>query len=340
LLLQVKNLSVYYRKRGEFLRRSNAYLRAVEDVSFSIERGSSFGLVGESGAGKSTVCMCVAGLIKPSHGQVIFDGQDVSKMDRPARKRFHLRVQMIFQNPISSFDPRWTVRQILREPLDHLYKRESSDDKMFKLLELVGLNSRFLHRYPHQMSGGQNQRIAIARALAMEPDLLILDEATSGLDVSVQAQIINLLIKLQKELNLSYLLVSHDLGLVSYVSDQVGVMYLGKIVEQGHSSQIFGDPWHPYTKILLSSSKFDLKTFSDLKGEPTSLDKIPRGCRFHPRCRFATQICSHEEPRFDERFGHEVYCHHWNEILNDDLSSIPQNTKSVYHNAGSDFSRI
>ncbi|HZW57586.1 MAG TPA: ABC transporter ATP-binding protein [Nitrososphaerales archaeon] len=318
-MLSVNNLSVHYSRRRGFLSRAREHIRAVDGISFEIESSKTFGLVGESGAGKSTVGMCVAGLTRPTGGQILFDGADVWKLKGQARMRFHQQVQMIFQNPISSLDPRWTVKQIISEPLLRLSKdNERSEGKIIDLLGLVGLNESFLSRYPHQMSGGQNQRVAIARALAMEPRLLVLDEATSGLDVSVQAQIVNLLLKLQKELGFTYLFISHDLGLVSYVSDYVGVMYLGQIIENGDSSLTFTAPRHPYTQVLLASSKFEMDASKSLRGEPPSLTNVPQGCRFHPRCRFATEICREKEPQLESAdLGQKVACHHWSEILND-----------------------
>jgi oligopeptide/dipeptide ABC transporter ATP-binding protein len=315
-IISISHLSIHYPRRGAFFRRKKEYLKAVDDVSFDIESGKTFGLVGESGAGNSTVGMAVAGLLRPTAGRILFDGVDVSTLKGTPSKEFHQKVQMIFQNPISSLDPRWTVRQILTEPLRSVSKirKSNAEERIVDLLGLVGLGENFLSRHPHRMSGGQNQRIAIARALAMNPKLLVLDEATSGLDVSVQAQIINLLMRLQKELGLTYLFISHDLGVVSYVSDYVGVMYLGKLIEKGPAFSIFGDPLHPYSQVLLASSNFEPRARGMLKGEPPSLTHIPPGCRFHPRCAYATEICSEKEPELEKAKEQEVACHHWNEI--------------------------
>ncbi len=315
--------------QGFFLRKRE-YLRAVDGISFEIEAGKTYGLVGESGAGKSTVGLCVAGLIRPTRGRIHFKGEDATSLKGKEMSKFHREVQMIFQNPISSLDPRWTVRQTMREPLQLLSKEKGSDKEIIDLLGLVGLSSQFLSRHPHQMSGGQNQRVAIARALALNPKLLVLDEATSGLDTSVQAQIINLLLRLQKELGLTYLFISHDLGVVSYISDHVGVMYLGKLIEDGPSTPIFSRPLHPYTQVLLASSKLDEEASANLRGEPPSLTHIPSGCRFHPRCAYATQICYETEPMLEMANGEQVACHHWNELVaNPDNRDLQTNLKEV-----------
>jgi len=264
--------------------------------------------------------------MRPTKGRIIFDGEEVESLKGNDRIRYHRKVQMIFQNPISSLDPRWTVRQIIREPLN-LLKVDSSDERIIQYLNLVGLGPNFLSRYPHQISGGQNQRVAIARALALSPKLLVLDEATSGLDTSVQAQIINLLSRLQRELGLTYLFISHDLLLVGYISDSVGVMYLGKLVENGNSSSIFRKPLHPYTQVLLASSNMDEEAASKLQGEPPSLTNLPTGCRFHPRCAFAIRVCAQEEPLPEKATEHEVACFRWKEILT--KPSVSQETTEV-----------
>jgi oligopeptide transport system ATP-binding protein len=248
-LIEVKNLRKYF-NIGE-----NIILRAVDDVSFTINRGETFGLVGESGSGKTTVGRTIMGLYTPTDGQVLLEGSDVHKLKGKERKEFTKKVQMIFQDPYSSLDPRITVGDIIGEGIDifHLYSGQKRTNRIKELLELVGLNDEHASRFPHEFSGGQRQRIGIARALAIEPEFIVCDEPISALDVSIQAQVVNLLIKLQKDLKLTYLFIAHDLSMVKHISDRVGVMYLGHLVEVAKSADLYRNPVHPYTKSLLSA---------------------------------------------------------------------------------------
>ncbi len=278
-LIEVKNLKKYF-DIGEHI-----VLRAVDDVSFSINRGETFGLVGESGSGKTTVGRTIMGLYKPTDGQVLLDGVDIHKLKGKERRKFTRKVQMIFQDPYASLDPRMTVGDIIGEGIDifHLYSGQKRTNRIKELLELVGLNEEHASRFPHEFSGGQRQRIGIARALAIEPEFIVCDEPISALDVSIQAQVVNLLIKLQKELKLTYLFIAHDLSMVKHISDRVGVMYLGHLVEVAKSADLYRNPVHPYTKSLLSAipvpdpdierTKTRIKFEKDIKNQTTPMVK-------------------------------------------------------------------
>ena len=248
VLFEIKNLKKYF-NIGDIV------LRAVDDVSFNIHKGETFGLVGESGSGKTTVGRTIMGLYKPTSGQVLMNGADIHKLKGKDQKDFHRKVQMIFQDPYASLDPRMTVGDIIGEGIDihNLYSGEKRLERIYQLLEMVGLNQEHASRFPHEFSGGQRQRIGIARALAIEPEFIVCDEPISALDVSIQAQVVNLLIKLQKELKLTYLFIAHDLSMVKHISDRVGVMYLGHMVEVARSEDLYRNPVHPYTKSLLSA---------------------------------------------------------------------------------------
>jgi oligopeptide transport system ATP-binding protein len=248
-IIEVKNLKKYF-NIGEHI-----VLRAVDDVSFSIKRGETFGLVGESGSGKTTVGRTIMGLYTPTDGQVLLDGADIHRLKGKAKKEFTRKVQMIFQDPYASLDPRMTVGDIIGEGIDifHLYSGQERANRIKELLQLVGLNDEHASRFPHEFSGGQRQRIGIARALAIEPEFIVCDEPISALDVSIQAQIVNLLIQLQRDLKLTYLFIAHDLSMVKHISDRVGVMYLGHLVEVAKSADLYRNPVHPYTKSLLSA---------------------------------------------------------------------------------------
>lgn len=309
----VDSLKKYFPIKGFFF-KTIGYVRAVDDVSIQIREGEVFGLVGESGCGKTTLGRCLLRLIEPDGGRILYDGTDLLKLQRGELKEIRRRIQIVFQNPLSSLDPRMSVRNLVAEPLMAFGLKEHLDDRILKLLELVGMKSEFLWRYPHELSGGQNQRIAIARAIALDPKFIVLDEPTSALDVSVQAQILNLLQDLQERLHIAYLLISHDLSVVQHISNRMAVMYLGKIAELGDSDEIWEKPLHPYTVALLSAVPIpnpDIKRNSKiLSGEVPSPVNPPSGCRFRTRCPYAEQICEKEEPRMIEASpNHYVACH-------------------------------
>lgn len=305
-LIEVKNLVKEFPiKAGVFSRQVGA-VHAVSDVSFSIERGQTLGLVGESGCGKSTLGRCVIRLLEPTSGNIFFEGKDITKVSAEEMRKLRRRMQIIFQDPYASLNPRMTVGDILKEPLEihGLYKNEK-DKRVRKLLDLCGLRSEAVNRYPHEFSGGQRQRVCIARALAVEPDFLVCDEPVSALDVSIQSQILNLMMDLQKEFKLTYLFISHDLKVVEHVSNRVAVMYLGKIVETAQAQEIYADPQHPYTQALLSAIPLpdpDLKRERIvLQGDVPSPIKPPEGCFFHPRCRKMKENCKGQFPSLEVR---------------------------------------
>lgn len=300
-LLEIKDLVKTFSVKDAAFRKKT--LRAVDGVSFSIEKGETLGLVGESGCGKSTLGRTVLRLLEPSSGSVIFDGQEVNRLARKPLKDLRRRMQMIFQDPYSSLNPRMTVSDILTEPflIHRLAKnRSGAIAEAKKLLDLVGLPEDSLLRYPHEFSGGQRQRIGIARALAVHPDFVVCDEPVSALDVSIQAQIVNLLTELQSRLGLTYLFISHDLRVVNHISDHVAVMYLGKVVEFGTNHDIYASPQHPYTQLLLSSipklRAKDRAPRAAPQGEPPTPLNPPGGCPFHPRCPIAIAECKVKVP--------------------------------------------
>ena len=312
-MLEVENLRKYFPVKG--LLFTKGYVKAVDDVSFSIGRGETFGLVGESGCGKSTLGRVILRLIEATSGRVLFEGKDVTKLSGEELLEFRRKAQIMFQDPYSSLNPRQTVFQIIMEPVKfHGIPVDDPEEFVVQLLESVGMNETHLYRYPHEFSGGQRQRIAIARILSLNPEFVVLDEPTSALDVSVQANILNTLREIQKEKNLTYLFISHDLSIVKYMSHRIGVMYLGKLVEIGESEKIFEDPLHPYTQALFSAipvpdpeveRKRERKV---LKGEPPSPINPPSGCRFHPRCEKAMEICREREPEPRNVDGQWVSC--------------------------------
>jgi len=298
-------------------REPRSLVKAVDGVSFAIPRGKTFSLVGESGCGKSTVARLVVGLYNPTGGRIDFDGTDLAGLQsRRAMAPVRRRLQMIFQDPFASLNPRWRVRDIVAEPIRAhglLQGQKAIDRRVGELLELVRLTARDGAKYPHEFSGGQRQRISIARALASNPEFLVCDEPTSALDVSVQAQILNLMKDLQRELGLTYLFISHDLAVVYHISDYVGVMYLGRLVEWGEARAIFRDPQHPYTRMLLDAIP-DLEMTGrrriPVRGEVPSPMNPPSGCHFHPRCPFADERCAAEVPApFRLPHGGETRCH-------------------------------
>lgn len=315
-LLEVRDLAKYFAQGKGFFGLRTRPVQAVDGVSLSVKRQESLGLVGESGCGKTTLGRCILRLIEPTSGQVLFEGVNILTLGPTEMRRLWRNMQMIFQNPFSSLNPRLNVLKLVSEPLrTHTDLRgDALSSRVVELLERVGLSREHLSRYPHEFSGGQLQRIAVARALALNPKLLILDEPTSALDVSVQAQILNLLQELQREFNLTYLFISHNLSVVQHVSDRIAVMYLGKVVELSTSETIFGGALHPYTEALLSSTPIpdpDVKKKRIVLegGVPSSINPPP-GCRFHPRCPKVMPLCSQVEPELiDMGNGHLVACH-------------------------------
>jgi peptide/nickel transport system ATP-binding protein len=293
-------------------------VHAVDNVTLSIDSGTVLGLVGESGCGKSTLGRIVSGIYPPSQGTVSYRGRTVSDLQPSSKVDYTLAVQMIFQDPFSSLNPRQKVGQIISEaPRVHgLWPSSELDTRLNEIMERVGLDPEFKHRYPHQFSGGQRQRIGIARALAVDPEFIVCDEAVASLDVSIQAQILNLFMELREELDLTYLFISHDLGVVRHLSDHVAIMYLGRIVERAPRTELFEAPNHPYTKALLSEIP-DIQTrrrkFEPIKGEIPSPLNPPSGCVFHPRCPSATKRCQHEAPSLVEITPHRMSACHLNE---------------------------
>ena len=317
VVLEVKNLSKYFpANKGLFAKKS--FVKAVDNVSFTINRGETLGLVGESGCGKTTTGRTVLKLYEPTEGQIIFKGQDITKLSEKEMIPLRKNMQMIFQDPYASLNPRMTVGDIIGEAIDihGLHKGEEREKRIRYLLDKVGLNGSHINRYAHEFSGGQRQRIGIARALAVEPDLIICDEPISALDVSIQAQVINMLEELQEELGLTYLFIAHDLSMVKHISTHIGVMYLGNLVEKGTSNEVYSEPLHPYTKALLSAVPIpDPKVAKNnkrilLEGDIPSPIDPPPGCRFKGRCKFAKDICSEVTPELKEvKPGHFCACH-------------------------------
>ena len=320
-ILEVKNLHKRFTSK-------NITVKAVTDVSFNVKEGETIGIVGESGCGKTTLGRCIVRAYQASEGEVWYrtrDGKELDflKVDRKQMKTLRKDIQMIFQDPYSSLDPRMTVLDIIKEPLIANYKKTMTDkemnDKVINIAAKVGLNTTYLKRYPHAFSGGQRQRIGIARALVVDPKIVICDEAVSALDVSVQAQVINLLRDLQKEFHLTYLFISHDLSVVEHISNKVGVMYLGRMVEYAATDALFSKPMHPYTEALLSAVPIPDPTVKTeripLKGEIPNPANPPSGCYFHERCSYCCEKCCHEVPEYVEAEpGHFVACHRAKEL--------------------------
>jgi len=319
-LLEVNNLSKHFPITGGILGRQVGSVKAVNDVSFKIKKGETLGLVGESGCGKSTLGRAILRLHEPTSGQVLFNGQDVTKMNGPELKAMRRKMQVIFQDPYASLNPRMSVGKILAEPmLIHNLATKSADQekRIHKLLDFVQLPKDAINKYPHEFSGGQRQRICIARALAVEPEFIVCDEPVSALDVSVQAQIVNLMMDLQKELGLTYLFIAHDLKVVEFISHRVAVMYLGSIIESAKSSELYGKSMHPYTNALISAIPIPNPEKKHqriiLKGELPSPMNPPTGCHFHPRCPSVSDKCHVKYPGVtDVSQTHEFRCFHPN----------------------------
>ncbi|MFC4948936.1 ABC transporter ATP-binding protein [Pseudonocardia sp. GCM10023141] len=318
-LLQVHGLAKSFPARRSGFGRPRAWVHAVRDVSFTLDRGRTLGVVGESGSGKSTAARLLLGLVRADTGAVHLDGTDVLAARGPALHGLRRRMPMVFQDPYSSLDPTWVVRDIVTEPLRLTGERDRATlgARAGELLELVGLAPEFARRYPHELSGGQRQRIALARALACEPDLVVLDEAVAALDVSTRAGIIGLLQDLQERLGVAYLFISHDLALVRVVSHDIAVMYLGRIVETGPTEAVYADPAHPYTRALIAAAPVPdpvvqrRRERPPVRGEVPSALAVPSGCTFHTRCPLATEICrTTEPPEVAIAPGHSAACHH------------------------------
>ncbi|MGM0711380.1 ABC transporter ATP-binding protein [Brevibacillus parabrevis] len=313
-LLEVKHLKKYYElKKGWFSPKQQ--VKAVDDVSFTVYRGETYGLVGESGCGKSTTGRAILRLQEANAGEIWFAGENVARLPYERMRRLRRRMQMVFQDPYASLNPKKTILQILTEPLrvHGLYSPDERVKKASEILKIVGLSDYHLHSYPHEFSGGQRQRIGIAKAVILQPELIVADEPVSALDVSIQSQVINLLLQMQREFHLTYIFISHDLGVVRHITDRVGVMYLGKLVEQAQTEKLFQEPKHPYTQALLSAVPIthpdDTRERIILSGDvPSPLDP-PQGCTFHPRCPACMEVCRTEKPPVVDLGEHIVACH-------------------------------
>lgn len=315
-LLEIRNLKKYYPVTGGFFKRTIGNVKAVDDVSFAIRKGETLGLVGESGCGKSTAGRTILRLMKPTGGEILFEGKDITRLSGSKLQKARRDFQMVFQDPYASLNPTQMVGDIIAEPILNYEKRNKKEleQEIKTLLKRVGLPEEAYYKYAHEFSGGQRQRIGIARALALHPKLIVADEPVSALDVSVQSQVLNLLKELQIEFDLTYLFIAHDLSVVKHMSDRIGVMYLGNLVELASNKDLYKEPLHPYTQALISAipepNPLKRKERIVLKGDVPSPQNPPAGCPFHTRCPMAMEICSQEKPALAEvRPGHQVACH-------------------------------
>lgn len=315
-LLQVNNLKKHFPVTKGFFQKQVGAVKSVDGVSFEMKEGETLGIVGESGCGKSTTGRALLRILEPTEGEVVFDGVNIGKLTKDELRAYRTNMQMIFQDPYASLNPRWTVQQVLEEPLltHGTHSKEEIKQRVAELMELVGLSPQQAGRFPHEFSGGQRQRIGIARALALNPKFIVCDEPVSALDVSIQAQVLNLMKDLQEKFSLTYLFISHDLSVVKFISDRVGVMYLGKLVELAQTEDIFAEPLHPYTKALMSAVPVpDPEAKREqivLSGDVPSALNPPQGCAFHTRCPVAMDVCKSVVPKWQEvSAGRQIACH-------------------------------
>ena len=322
ILLETKNLSKYFTGKKGLLNRQPAQVKAVDHVSLTVNKGETLGLVGESGCGKSTLGRTILRLIPATEGQVLYNGEDILTYDKKKMWEMRRKLQIIFQDPYSSLNPRMTVYDLISAPLE-VYKigtKAERREMVEEILQEVGLDKQYLNRFPHEFSGGQRQRIGIARALILTPEFVVCDEAVSALDVSVRAQVLNLMRNMQQKKNLTYLFISHDLSVVRHISDRIAVMYLGSVAEVAEKAQLYSNPMHPYTKALLSAIPLpDVKKKRQriiLQGDVPSAYNPPSGCKFHTRCPYATDLCKQEIPVLRQmEKGHQVACHRTEELM-------------------------
>lgn len=339
-ILEVKNLKKYFPLNRNFFGKPQTYLRAVDNVSFGVKKGQTIGVVGESGCGKTTLGRTILKLYDSDGGKIWFDGKDLTEIKRNKMNDLRVDIQLVFQDPYSSLPPRMTVGSIISEAVKvhNIVPKEEVQSYTLKIMEQCGLQPSYYDRYPHEFSGGQRQRICIARALAVKPKLVICDEPVSALDVSIQAQVINLLKKLQNEMDLTYVFISHDLSVVKYITDQILVMYLGNMMEYGDTDEIFDNPLHPYTKALFSAVPVpnpDAKMERIiLSGDIPSPANPPKGCKFHTRCKECMSVCKMLEPKYIEHTkNHFVACHLYNQEVMNNLAKYDEELKREEHEA-------